>query len=251
MSTTDRIVTAHVGLLDADGAVIRARDWLADPGSRSPRARRRSTASRPSTRGRDGAPARRGRRASRRRAARTAGCRHPGRRLQRAVRLLTAQARGDPARHRRRSSIPRRSSTRSSSTRPTTASAAASARSRSVAEHYAVRLDGAHEASADAVAAGRVAQALAERFAPGCCRDRARSCTPGRSPGRARRPRASPSTSSGSDASTRRSASTAAGRSAEPATERVERRRLQRERPRRSGAFRAGCELTCSSRRSS
>ena len=35
-----------------------------------------------------------------------------------------------------------------------------------VAEHYAVRLDGAHEASADAVAAGRVAQALAERFAP-------------------------------------------------------------------------------------
>ncbi len=35
-----------------------------------------------------------------------------------------------------------------------------------VAEHYAVRLDGAHEASADAIAAGRVAQALAERFAP-------------------------------------------------------------------------------------
>jgi DNA polymerase-3 subunit epsilon len=35
-----------------------------------------------------------------------------------------------------------------------------------VAEHYAVRLDGAHEASADAIAAGRVAQALAERYAP-------------------------------------------------------------------------------------
>jgi DNA polymerase-3 subunit epsilon len=35
-----------------------------------------------------------------------------------------------------------------------------------VAAHYAVRLDAAHEASADAVAAGRVAQALAERFAP-------------------------------------------------------------------------------------
>lgn len=34
-----------------------------------------------------------------------------------------------------------------------------------VAAHYAVRLDAAHEASADAVAAGRVAQALAERFA--------------------------------------------------------------------------------------
>lgn len=28
----DRIVTAHVGLLDADGAVILARDWIADPG---------------------------------------------------------------------------------------------------------------------------------------------------------------------------------------------------------------------------
>ncbi|WP_375384454.1 3'-5' exonuclease [uncultured Microbacterium sp.] len=34
-----------------------------------------------------------------------------------------------------------------------------------VAEHYAVRLDDAHEASADAVAAGRIAQTLAERFA--------------------------------------------------------------------------------------
>lgn len=33
-----------------------------------------------------------------------------------------------------------------------------------VAEHYAVTLDGAHEASADAIAAGRVAQALARRF---------------------------------------------------------------------------------------
>jgi DNA polymerase-3 subunit epsilon len=35
-----------------------------------------------------------------------------------------------------------------------------------VAAHYAVRLEAAHEAAADAVAAGRVAQALAERFAP-------------------------------------------------------------------------------------
>ncbi|MFB7250840.1 3'-5' exonuclease [Microbacterium sp. NPDC056234] len=33
-----------------------------------------------------------------------------------------------------------------------------------VAEHYSVALDGAHEASADAIAAGRVAQALARRF---------------------------------------------------------------------------------------
>ncbi|WP_442923501.1 3'-5' exonuclease [Microbacterium sp. KUDC0406] len=34
-----------------------------------------------------------------------------------------------------------------------------------VAAHYAVPLDGAHEASADAIAAGRVAQALAREFA--------------------------------------------------------------------------------------
>lgn len=34
-----------------------------------------------------------------------------------------------------------------------------------VAEHYAVGLEGAHDAAADAVAAGRVAQALAARFA--------------------------------------------------------------------------------------
>jgi len=33
-----------------------------------------------------------------------------------------------------------------------------------VAEHYGVVLDGAHEASADAIAAGRVAQAIARRF---------------------------------------------------------------------------------------
>ena len=33
-----------------------------------------------------------------------------------------------------------------------------------VAAHYAVRLDGAHDAAADAIAAGRVAQALARRF---------------------------------------------------------------------------------------
>ncbi|WP_435744694.1 3'-5' exonuclease [Microbacterium sp. PMB16] len=33
-----------------------------------------------------------------------------------------------------------------------------------VAEHYAVPLEGAHEASADAIAAGRVAQALARQF---------------------------------------------------------------------------------------
>lgn len=32
----DRIVTAHVGVLDADGQVVDARDWLADPGIEIP-----------------------------------------------------------------------------------------------------------------------------------------------------------------------------------------------------------------------
>ncbi|MDF2666171.1 MAG: polymerase subunit epsilon, partial [Microbacterium sp.] len=32
----DRIVTAHVGVLDADGHVVDARDWLADPGVEIP-----------------------------------------------------------------------------------------------------------------------------------------------------------------------------------------------------------------------
>jgi len=34
--TTDRIVTAHVGLLDEHGAVVRAQGWLADPGVEIP-----------------------------------------------------------------------------------------------------------------------------------------------------------------------------------------------------------------------
>ncbi|RUR00651.1 3'-5' exonuclease [Labedella endophytica] len=33
---TSRIVSAHVGLLDADGSVMRSRDWIADPGVEIP-----------------------------------------------------------------------------------------------------------------------------------------------------------------------------------------------------------------------
>jgi DNA polymerase-3 subunit epsilon len=33
---SDRIVTAHVGLLDGDGGVLTARNWLADPGIEIP-----------------------------------------------------------------------------------------------------------------------------------------------------------------------------------------------------------------------
>ncbi|WP_461471617.1 exonuclease domain-containing protein [Microbacterium sp. HJ5] len=161
----DRIVTAHVGVLDASGAVISARDWLADPGVDIP----------------DGATAVHG--------ITTAHARAHGRPAPEVVAEVVGSLRGlldagipivaynapydfsllkneavrhgidpivDPApvidplvvdkaydrwrRGKRTLSV--------------------------VAAHYAIRLDGAHEASADAVAAGRVAQALAERFAP-------------------------------------------------------------------------------------
>ncbi len=162
---SDRIVTAHVGLLDASGAVLNARDWLADPGVEIP----------------EGAAAIHG--------ISTAHARAHGRPAPQVVGEVVAALRGlleagipvvaynapydfsllkheavrhgidpildpfpviDPLvvdkaydrwrRGKRTLSV--------------------------VAAHYAVRLDGAHEASADAVAAGRVAQALAERFAP-------------------------------------------------------------------------------------
>ena len=34
--TTDRIVTAHVGLLGPDGVALRSQSWLADPGVEIP-----------------------------------------------------------------------------------------------------------------------------------------------------------------------------------------------------------------------
>ena len=101
-STRDRIVTAHVGLLDA------ARRGRSAPATGSPtpastipegatavhgittehaRARR---APRPARSSREVVDS----------AAGAAGCRHPGRRLQRAVRLLAAQARGAAPRRR-------------------------------------------------------------------------------------------------------------------------------------------------------
>lgn len=163
--TTDRIVTAHVGLLDGSGSVIRARDWLADPGVEIP----------------EGASAIHG--------ITTAHARAQGWHAPEVVAEVVEAVRGlleagipvvaynapfdfsllkyeairhgvtpivDPApvidplvvdkaydrwrRGKRTLEI--------------------------VAAHYAVRLEAAHEAAADAVAAGRVAQALAERFAP-------------------------------------------------------------------------------------
>lgn len=162
---SDRIVTAHVGLLDASGAALSARDWLADPGVPIP----------------ESAAAIHG--------ISTAHARTYGRPAAQVVGEVVAALRGlldagipvvaynapydfsllkhEAVRHGIDPIVDPfpvidplvvdkaydrwRRGKRTLSV---------------VAEHYAVRLDGAHEASADAVAAGRVAQALAERFAP-------------------------------------------------------------------------------------
>jgi DNA polymerase-3 subunit epsilon len=163
--TADRIVTAHVGLLDAEGRVIRARDWLADPGVEIP----------------DGASAIHG--------ISTAHARLHGRPAREVVDEVVTALRAlldagipvvaynapfdfsmlkyEALRH----GVPPIESP-SPVIDPLVVDKAYDRWRRGkrtlevVAAHYAVRLDAAHEASADAVAAGRVAQALAERFAP-------------------------------------------------------------------------------------
>jgi len=163
--THDRIVTAHVGVLDASGSVLTAHDWLADPGVPIP----------------EGAAAIHGITTER---ARAEGL--PARQV---VQEVVEALRGildagipvvaynapydfsllkhEAVRHGVEpilSPFP--------VIDPLVVDKAYDRWRRGkrtltvVAEHYAVRLDGAHEASADAVAAGRVAQALAERFAP-------------------------------------------------------------------------------------
>ena len=162
---TDRIVTAHVGLLDASGAVVRARDWLADPGIEIP----------------EGASAIHG--------ISTAHARAHGRDASSVVGEVV-----DAVRALLDAGIPvvaynapyDFSLLKYESLRhgiepivdpfpvidPLVVDKAYDRWRKGkrtlevVAAHYAVRLDAAHEASADAVAAGRVAQALAERFAP-------------------------------------------------------------------------------------
>ncbi len=161
----DRIVTAHVGVLDAAGVVLSARDWLTDPGVEIPEAAsaihgvttRRARA--------EGRPAAEvvGEVVDALRALFTAGIPVVAYNAPYDFSLLKYEALRhgiepilDPSpvidplvvdktydrwrRGKRTLSV--------------------------VAEHYAVRLDDAHEASADAIAAGRVAQALGERFAP-------------------------------------------------------------------------------------
>ena len=163
--TADRIVTAHVGLLDAAGRVIRARDWLADPGVAIP----------------EGASAIHG--------ISTEHARTHGRPAGEVVAEVVEAVRGlldagipvvaynapfdfsmlkyESQRH---DVAPIENP--SPVIDPLVVDKAYDRWRKGkrtlevVAAHYAVRLDAAHEASADAVAAGRVAQALAERFAP-------------------------------------------------------------------------------------
>lgn len=162
--TQDRIVTAHVGVLDRHGRELAARDWLADPGVPIP----------------DGAAAVHG--------ISTEHARAHGRpahevvaEIVHALRALFAQ--GLPivaynasydfsllAHEARRHGVPELAAP-SPVIDPLVIDKAFD-RYRPgkrtltvVADHYAVPLDDAHEASADAVAAGRVALALAREFA--------------------------------------------------------------------------------------
>lgn len=163
--TADRIVTAHVGLLDASGRVIRARDWLADPGIAIP----------------EGASAIHG--------ISTEHARAQGRPAVEVVAEVVEAVRavldaGIPVVAYNAPfdfSLLKHESLRHGIAPienpapvidPLVVDKAYDRWRRGkrtlevVAAHYAVRLEAAHEASADAVAAGRVAQALAERFAP-------------------------------------------------------------------------------------
>ncbi|MBN9195431.1 MAG: 3'-5' exonuclease [Microbacterium sp.] len=161
----DRIVTAHVGLLDGAGSVLRARDWLADPGIAIP----------------EGATAVHGVTTEH---ARTH--RQPARTVTaEVIAALTelfdagipvvaynapfdfSMLKNEALRHGVTPIV-----SPAPVIDPLVMDKAYDRWRRGkrtlsvVAEHYAVRLDDAHEAAADAVAAGRVALALADRFAP-------------------------------------------------------------------------------------
>ncbi|MEH3089399.1 MAG: 3'-5' exonuclease [Microbacterium arborescens] len=161
---SDRIVSAHVGLLDADGLPVRADSWLADPGMDIP----------------EGATAVHG--------ITTAQARADGRPAHEVVAEVVTALRAlfdagipvvaynapfdfsmlkyealrygldplvDPSPVIDPLVIDKRIDRYRRGKRTLSV----------VAEHYAVTLEGAHEASADAIAAGRVAQTLASRYA--------------------------------------------------------------------------------------
>ncbi|WP_254773800.1 3'-5' exonuclease [Microbacterium sp. cf046] len=160
----DRIVTAHVGLLDASGSAILARDWIADPGVEIPAA----------------ATAVHGISTEHARAIGAPACDVVEQvtdtlrsLLDAGIPVVAYNAAFDFSLLAREASrhgvLPLRNP--SPVIDPLVLDKAYDRFRRGkrtlavVAEHYAVRLDDAHEASADAVAAGRIAQALAGRFA--------------------------------------------------------------------------------------
>jgi DNA polymerase-3 subunit epsilon len=161
---SDRIVTAHVGLLDAAGSVILARDWIADPGVEIP-------ASAAAIHGVTTEHARAvgdpavdvvEQIVDVLRSLLDAGIPVVAYNAAYDFSLLAAEAERHGVPPLRDPSpvidplIIDKTYDRFRRGKRTLAA---------VAAHYAVRLDDAHQASGDAVAAGRLAQALAERFA--------------------------------------------------------------------------------------
>ena len=162
--TADRIVTAHVGLLDAQGSVILARDWIADPGIEIPDAAAAIHGVTTEHARALGAPA--GDVVEQivdvLRSLLDAGIPVVAYNAAYDFSLLAAEAVRHAVTPLRDPSpvidplIIDKTYDRYRRGKRTLAA---------VAEHYAVPLDDAHHASADAVAAGRLAQALAARFA--------------------------------------------------------------------------------------
>lgn len=160
--TADRIVTAHVGLLDADGGVVASRQWLADPGIDIPAA---ATAVHGVTTARaraEGAPA----------AGVVAGIVAAiGDLFARGIPVVAYNASYDLSllhHEALRHGVAPLAMT-APVVDPLVVDKALDRYRRGkrtlqvVAEHYAVTLEAAHDASADAIAAGRVAQAIARR----------------------------------------------------------------------------------------
>ncbi len=169
--TGDRIVTAHVGVLDHTGAVVRSRAWIADPGIEIPA----------------GATAVHGITTERARAEGAPAAAVVGEVIEELVALFDA---GIPVvaynapfdfsllKHEAlRHGLPP-IGTPAPVIDPLVLDKAFDRYRKGkrtlavVAAHYAVLLESAHDASADAIAAGRVAQALAARFAlPDCAHE--------------------------------------------------------------------------------
>ncbi|WP_292687226.1 MULTISPECIES: exonuclease domain-containing protein [unclassified Microbacterium] len=159
----DRIVSAHVGLLGADGTVIRARSWLADPGVEIPEGATAVHGITTEHARQHGAPAREvvGEIVAALQELFAAGIPVVAYNAPFDFSLLKHEA----VRHGVAPIVDP-----SPVVDPLVLDKAHDRYRKGkrtlevVAAHYAVRLEGAHDAAADAIAAGRVAQALARRY---------------------------------------------------------------------------------------